>query len=111
MNMIKYIFPIAILVLSISSCGSDESESKELEEAKIAAEKDSKPSRKSRRRSRRDSLYSEVSPKESTVKKSANSFSKAKSTSKKDGLNLTYYPSGTMKSEVSYLNGKKRWFR
>ena len=33
--MIKYILPLTILIFSMSSCGSDESESKELEEAKV----------------------------------------------------------------------------
>lgn len=106
--MMKFTLPLAILVLIISSCGSDESESKDLDEAKVTAEKEAKPSRKRSRRSRRDSLYSEITPVESIAKTSA------KPISKKDGINLSYYPSGKVKSEVFYKNGKKngsgKWY-
>ena len=116
--MIKYIIPFSIIIFCITSCGSEEEEVNE-ETRKVKVSERSKAAANRRDpRSRRDSLYSEVNgDQENSPRSQSRETRTTGKTAKKvfsEGLNVSYHPSGELKSEVNYKNGKKdglgKWY-
>ena len=116
--MVKYIIPFSIIVFCITACGSEEEEVKdEKREVKVSERSKAAANRRDPRR-RRDSLYSEVNTdQENTTRTQSRGSKRTGKTIKKNisnGLNLSYYPSGELKSEINYKNGKKdglgKWY-
>ena len=116
--MIKYIIPFSIIIFCITSCGSEEEEvNEETREVKVSERSKAAANRRDPR-SRRDSLYSEVNgDQENSPRSQSRETRTTGKTAKKvfsEGLNLSYHPSGELKSEVNYKNGKKdglgKWY-
>jgi antitoxin component YwqK of YwqJK toxin-antitoxin module len=116
--MIKYIIPFSIIIFCLTACGSEEDEVNEDKREVKVSERSKAAANRRDPRSRRDSLYSEVNANQENVSRAQSR--KTRTTSKvikkniKDGLNLSYYPSGELKSEINYKNGKKdgigKWY-
>ncbi len=115
--MFKYIIPFSIILFCITSCGSEEEVKEEKREVKISERSKAAANRRDPR-SRRDSLYSEVNTNQENDVRAQSRGTRATAKRIKNnisnGLNLSYYPSGELKSEINYKNGKKeglgKWY-
>ena len=116
--MVKYIIPFSIIVFCMTSCGSEEEEvNEEKREVKVSERSKAAANRRDPR-GRRDSLYSEVNTNQENVSRAQSRGNRTAGKTIKinisDGLNLSYYPSGELKSEINYINGKKegpgKWY-